>query len=47
MFIILLVVAAVLLAVAFILAPGFWEKLLTGGMFVWLLTVILRTAGLV
>jgi hypothetical protein len=47
MFIILLVVAAVLMAVAFILASSVWEKLLAAGLFVWLLTVILRTAGLI
>jgi NADH:ubiquinone oxidoreductase subunit 3 (subunit A) len=47
MFIILLVIAAVLVAVAFVLASSVWEKLLSAGLFVWLLTVILRAKGLV
>jgi hypothetical protein len=46
MFIILLVIAAVFLALA-TLGFGGRFNLLAAGMFVWLLTVILRTAGLV
>lgn len=46
MYIVILVIAAVLLALATL---GFGGKysLLAGGLFVWLVAVILRTAGIV